>query len=158
MRGLSFICDNELFAVDVSLVQKVILNMDFTPVPAPPGVAGLANIKGGIVTVFCLNELLGRKKSKKAVNAVVFKSFSGGNDQIGLLVDQSGDLIEITEDKIHPPPVSEAESDKFCISGIAEADGKFYRIINPEGIIKSFENLGESANNTNITLEGGNND
>jgi len=146
MRGLSLYSDNELYIVDVTLVQKVILNLAYTPIPAaPPAVAGIANIKGGIVTVLSLAELLGRKKNAQAVNAVVFKSFTNGNDQMGLLIDKPGSLIDIEKNKIMPPPLS-AEEENICISGIVEADNALYRIIDINFIIKTFTQNGEKIN------------
>ena len=135
MRCLSFYAGGEFFAVDVTLVQKVVRNMTFTPIPAaPPAVAGIANIKGGIVTLLSLTELLGRERGKRAATAVVFKSLTNENDQMGLLVDQPGDLIDIEESVILPPPLPEEGEEKFCVSGIAETDGKLYRIINIDSI------------------------
>ncbi|MCL2480183.1 MAG: chemotaxis protein CheW [Spirochaetaceae bacterium] len=156
MRGLSLLSEGELFTVDVTLVQKIIRNMAFTPVPAaPPAVVGIANIKGGIVTVLSLAELLGRKRNMQAVNAVVFKSFTDGNDQMGLLVDHPGDLIDIEENEILPPPLSEEGGEKYCISGMAEVKGKLYRIINIDEIISRFNDGNESSINTNTITQGG---
>jgi len=156
MRGLSLLADGELFAVDVTMVQKVVRNLAFTPIPAAPRtVAGIANIKGGIVTLLNLTELLGRKRNEQAVNAVIFKSFTNENDQMGLLMDQPGDLIDIDENKILPPPLSEEKEEKFCISGIAEVEGKLYRIINIDEIINRFMDPGESNINTNTISQGG---
>jgi len=140
LTGLSIFTDGELFAVDITLVQKVVRNIDFTPVPmAPPAVTGIANMKGGIITVLSLTELLGRKRSEQAVHAVVFKSFTNGNDQMGLLVDKPGDLINIEEDKILPPPLIAEEKEKHCISGMIEAEGKMHRIIDIVSIINRFK-------------------
>ena len=146
MRGLSFLLDGELFAVDVTLVRKVVRNITFTPIHAAPGaVVGIANIKGRIVTVLSLAELLGREKSAGAVNAVVFKPLTDGNDQMGLLIDKQGDLIDIDENEILPPPRTAGEEEKSCISGMAEVAGTLYRIINIDSIISRFKDDAEDA-------------
>ena len=145
MRGLSFRADGELFTVDVILVMKVVRNMAFTPIPAAPSaVVGIANMKGRIVTVLSLAELLGRERGARAVNAVIFKPLTDGNDQMGLLIDKPGDLIEINENEILPPPKTADEEESRCISGITEIDGILYRIINIDSIISRFKDNGEN--------------
>jgi len=157
---LSFSTDNEFFAVDVTLVQKVARRMTLTPVPtAPDAVVGIANLKGRVVTLLSLCELLGHRKNRAeapdadAVDAVVFKSFSGGENQIGLVIDKPGNLIDIDDDAISLPSLTTGADESFCISGIAEVDNMFYRIISIDSIIERYKYTGEKAGST--TLNGG---
>jgi len=160
MRCLSFFTDNEFFAVDVTLVQKVARKMAVTPVPtAPDAVVGIANLKGRVVTLLSLSELLGRRKEQteeppaETVDAVVFKSFSGGENQIGLVIDKPGNLIDINDDTITLPSLTTGSDESFCISGIAEVDNRFYRIISIDTIIEKYRNTGEKAANTMLLEE-----
>ena len=140
MRGLSFQADGELFTVDVTLVRKVVRNMAFTPIPASPrAVAVIANMKGRVVTVLSLAELLGRKSDAQAKNVVIFKSFTNGNDQMGLMIDRVNDLIDIDENEILPLLKTADEEEHLCISGMVEADGLLYRIIDVDSIISRFK-------------------
>ena len=130
MNGLSLLAVGELFVVDVTRIQKVARDMAFTPVPAAPDeVVGIANFKGGIVTLISLSEMLGRGRSAKAVHAVIFKPFEEENSQMGLLIDSPGDLITIDDAEILPPRFAAQDEDRSFISGFAEVGGKFYRII-----------------------------
>ena len=145
MRGLSFLADGELYMVDVTLVQKVARNVAATPVPAAPGaVVGIANMKGKIVTILGLSALLGRAQSGRApaaeaVNAVVFKPLADSDDQVGLLIDKPGDLMTVSESAVLPPPVT-ARADAYdCVSGVVEAEGALYRIIDIHSIIDRFK-------------------
>ena len=139
MNGLSLLVDGTLFAVDVTSVQKVVRNMAYTPVPAAQdAVVGIANLKGGIVTLLSLAELLGRCRSDYAVHAVIFKSFANENGQMGLLIDSTGNLITINDDDIIPPYLTAEEEDHSFISGLAELDGRLYRIIDVDSIINRF--------------------
>ena len=136
----------------MTLVQKVARNLEVTPVPAAPeAIAGIANMKGRVVTILSLAALFGRGRGKYAgirgaqtVNAVVFKSLTGGDDQMGLLIDRPGDLIEIGEKKIRPLSLKTGAEEKFYLSGMAEVEGNLYRIINIEAIIKRFEDGGKN--------------
>ena len=144
MNGLSLVTNGERFAVDVTAVERVVRNMAFTPIPAAPdAVAGIANLKGGIVTLLSLSELLGRGRSAQAVHAVVFKPFENGNGQMGLLIDSPGDLITVDESEIIPPRATAEGEDESLISGLAEVDGKLYRIIDINSILARYANARE---------------
>ena len=154
MRCLSFFADDEFYAVDVTLVQKVVRKMVVTPVPTAPGaVVGIANLKGRVVTLLDLGCLLGRVKkltdiSADIVDAVVFKSLSGGANQTGLVIDKPGNLIDVDDDAISLPPLTTDSEECYCISGIAEVDDRLYRIISIDSIIERFKYTGEKAANT----------
>ena len=130
MNALSLYSDGEIFAVDVALVQKVVRQMVWTRVPAAPdAVVGLANLKGGIVTLLSLSELLGRSRSAQAVHAIIFEPFTDGYGQMGLLVDHPSGLVTIDEAEVIPPPPTADEKDEPIISGLSELGGTLYRII-----------------------------
>jgi purine-binding chemotaxis protein CheW len=132
----------ELFAVDVTHVQKVAWNLAVAPVPAAPAaVVGLSNIKGRVITILDLAALLGRGGNREAapsVNAVIFKPPTPGGDQMGLRIDTPGDLVELDEFR----PLSSEESKKGPISGIVEADHALYRVIDASSIIRWFSESG----------------
>ena len=148
MNGLSLVADGELYAVDVTKVERVVRNMAWTRVPAAPAaVAGIANLKGGIVTLLSLSELLGRGSSEQALHAVIFKSFKKENGQMGLLVDSPGDLIDIIESDMLPSGVAAAGEESSIISGLAEIEGKLYRIIDVDSIPDRFKDSEKKAAN-----------
>ena len=139
MRGLSFVAGGALYLVDVTLVQKVVRNMMATPVPtAPEAVVGIASLKGKIVTVLSLPVLLGRaaQKASAPISAIIIKPFGDSGDHVGLLIDKPGDLIAI--DEILPPPVTAGTDETRCISGVTEAEGTLYRIVDIHAIIDRF--------------------
>ena len=142
MRGLSFIVDGELYAVDVTLVQKVARMLAVTPVPtAPAEVLGIANLKGRVITVLSLCKLLGSEKPCVAalyVNTIVFKSGSSHEDQMGLAIEKPGNLIDIDSNAIRPPPLTTDTDENFCISGVTEINDTFYRIIDINSILRRY--------------------
>ena len=173
MKVFSFYADGQLFAVDVDRIQKVARKMAVTHVPAAPdAITGIINLKGRVITVFSLCNLLGRKekrqvnrrKSKTAgsldeiaaasaaanaaaadvVNIVVFKSFSGMEDQMGLIFDKPGVLINIDDETITLPSLAACAEDNCFFSGIAELDNMLYRIINIDSIIDKYKNIGRN--------------
>ena len=142
MRGLSFTIHDELYAVDVTLVQKVARKLMITPVPsAPAEVVGIANLKGRVVTVINLNKLLNLDNFQEAgnyINTIVFKACSSTEDQMGLSIEKPGNLITIDSDEMRSPPLT-AESEEIpYISGVTEINDKFYRIIDIESIRRRY--------------------
>ena len=152
MKALSFLVGGELFAVDANDVQKVVRKMMLTYVlAAPDEVIGIMNLKGKIITVFSLTRLLGNRETpagvntNDAINAVIFKSFSDNEDQIGLRIDKPGDLIEIDDDINCPPSLATSANESFCISGIAEMEDRLYRIISSDSIINKYKNIDQET-------------
>jgi len=146
VEALSFIIDGEFFAIDVSLVQTVVRKLPVTPVPTAPGeIVGIANFKGRVITVLCLNSFLestdyrSEGEAPKAVSTVIFKPMSGDDDQLGLVIDKAGDLINVHDDDAMPyvhPSQSEGYS---CISSIAEIEGALYRIVDLYQITEKYK-------------------
>ncbi|MCL2636903.1 MAG: chemotaxis protein CheW [Oscillospiraceae bacterium] len=152
MKGLSFLAAGESFVVDVNLVQKVARKVAITPVPtAPDEVAGIINQKGRVVTVFILDELLGRKEKKQDeqdINAIIFKPLSEADSdgQIGLIIESPGDLIDIDDASIYPPALTTGAEESGCISGIAEKDDRLYRVLDINFIANKYKNNGGKNN------------
>jgi chemotaxis signal transduction protein len=134
--------DGQLFAVNVAYVEKITQKMMVTWVPAAPdAVAGITNLKGRVVTLFSLPALLGHRKKETAgtADAIVFKPSPDG-DQLGLLIDKPGALVDIPDDAIQAPPLATGAEESYCLSGVAEAEGSLYRIVDIESISAKYGN------------------
>jgi len=154
LRGLSFFVKQELYTVDVTGVMKVVRNISTTPVPAVSDeVVGIVNLKGMVITILSLPALLGYKHTGEminvdTINAVIFKPMVDSSDQMGLLIDAPGDLISIDTDSIRPLPVNVTFEEKQILSGLADVDGKLYRIIDIASIVNRFSDSGSAAATT----------
>jgi purine-binding chemotaxis protein CheW len=100
----TFFLDGHFFGVPVQRVQEVIRYQEMTRVPlVPPVVRGLINLRGQIVTAIDLRKRLGmteRPASQLPMNVVV----RTGDGAFSLLVDEIGDVIEVTEKSFERPP------------------------------------------------------
>ena len=100
----TFFLDDEFFGVDVRQVQEVLRHQRQTPVPlAPKEICGLINLRGQIVTALDLRRRLGltpRENDVRPMN-VVIRTRDGA---VSLVVDEIGDVVEVTEDMYEPPP------------------------------------------------------
>lgn len=100
----TFVLNRHHFGVDVQNVQEVIRYQDMTPVPlASAVVSGLINLRGQIVTAIDLRLRLGlpeREPGQRPMNVVVRTD----DGPVSLLVDDIGDVIEVSQDDFEDPP------------------------------------------------------
>lgn len=109
----TFFLENYFFGVDVQQVQEVLRYQEQTRVPlAPKVIRGLINLRGQIVTAMdlrCRLELDERAADALPMNVVV-RTDDGG---VSLLVDEIGDVVEVTDDDFELPPET--------VTGVARA-------------------------------------
>lgn len=90
--------------IDVRQVQEVLRHQKMTRVPLAPGaVRGLINLRGQIVTAIDLRARLGlpqRADGPPPLNVVV----RGEDGVVTLLVDEIGDVREVSPDDFEAPP------------------------------------------------------
>jgi purine-binding chemotaxis protein CheW len=95
-----------LFGVEVARVQEVLRSLRIVRVPlAPPAVRGLINLRGQIITVLDLGRRLGLgdRASDAACSNVVVTTEHG---PVSLLVDEVGDVMDVSEDDFERPPAT----------------------------------------------------
>ena len=103
--------------VEVARVQEILRTRATTPVPlAPPVVAGLVNLRGQIITAIDLRQRLelgepaqGRDPAQVVVH--------GAEGAISLLVDEVGDVLQVSEEDFEPPPPTLTGAARELIGG-----------------------------------------
>jgi purine-binding chemotaxis protein CheW len=104
-RLATFTIDGRSFGVDVSRVQEVVRPQEVTPIPlAPPGIAGLINLRGEIVTALDLRVRLGSetRAGDRAMNLIM----TSDQGPVSLLVDEAGEVLEVDDGRFEPPPAT----------------------------------------------------
>jgi purine-binding chemotaxis protein CheW len=100
----TFYLHNVMFGVELEKVQEVIRYLEITEIPlAPRVVRGLMNLRGQIVTGIDLRrrlDLADRPEDTQPMN-VVIRSADGA---VSLLVDEIGDVVEVTDESFERPP------------------------------------------------------
>src|SRR5512147_1217078 len=99
----TFLLDGLFFGVDVRRVQEVIRYQPMTRVPlAPDVVSGVINLRGQIVTAIDARRRLGLRERPAGTLPmnVVLRTDDGA---VSLLVDEIGDVLEVTEECVEPP-------------------------------------------------------
>lgn len=101
---VTFRIDGHLLGVDVLHVREINRALDITPVQlAPAYVRGLVNLRGQAVTVLDLGVRLGlgRRVVTPESHNIVLK-----RDEVGLLVDAIGDVVQADGAEVGPPPAN----------------------------------------------------
>lgn len=113
-------------------VQEVIRWQQMTRVPlAPPAVSGLINLRGQIVTAVDLRRRLGfpdRAMSLQPMNVVVRTA----DGVVSLLVDEIGDVVEVTAEMFEPPPETLDEGTRALVRGVYKLPGRLLLVLDTE--------------------------
>jgi len=128
----TFYLDNHMFGVKVEQVQEVFRYQEMTKVPlAPPEVRGLINLRGQIITAIGLRRRLGmppQPEDKLPMNVVVRTA----DGVVSLLVDEIGDVLEVSEDAYERPPETIPKEVRELVLGVYKLQGKLLLILDSE--------------------------
>ncbi len=126
----TFLLDGLLFGVDVTRVQEVIRHQEMTPVPlAPTVVAGLINLRGQIVTALDMRQKLNmppRPADQLPMNVVVRQD----EGVVSLLVDEIGDVVDVDDASVEPPPETLPVDAKAMISSVYKLEEQLLLLLN----------------------------
>jgi purine-binding chemotaxis protein CheW len=128
----TFYVASHYFGLDVLKVQEIIRYQEITRVPlAPPVVCGLMNLRGQIITAIDLRRRLGlseRPAEQAPVNVVVHTD----DGAVSLLVDEIGDVLEVSEKLFEPPPETLKGTARNLIRGAYKLKDRLLLILDPE--------------------------
>jgi purine-binding chemotaxis protein CheW len=120
------------FGIEVMRVQEVMRPPEMTRVPlASSVVRGLINLRGQIVTALDLRrrlQLPERGDDQEPMNVVV----RGADGPIALLVDEIGDVLEVTEASYEPPPPTLTGVTRDLVSGVHKLDQHLLLVLDTE--------------------------
>lgn len=131
----TFHVDQLFLAIDVQQVQEVIRYQQMTSVPlAPHAISGLINLRGQIVTAIDLRCRFGlppRKADALPMNVVV----RDGENAVSLLVDRIGDVVELDEDRLAPPPTTVNPKVRGLLQGVHKLTSGLMLVLDTDGVL-----------------------
>ena len=105
---LTFILDEEVYAVDINQVREVLDYKEVTRVPRMPDfISGVINLRGGVVPVVDLRLKFGMEKAEKTVDTciIIIEIMMGGElTHLGAIADSVQEVMTLEQDQIEPPP------------------------------------------------------
>ncbi len=124
MQLVGFVIGNEVFGVDILMVQEIIRGAVVTTIPnSPEFVEGVINLRGNIIPVIDLRKRLNlyNKDENDSKNWVLLLNVD--NRITGFVVDQVTQVLKVQHDQIEPPPdIVVAGLESQYINGVCEID------------------------------------
>ena len=130
----TFFVDKHCFGVSVDKVQEVLRSQPMTSVPlAPREVCGLINLRGQIVTVIdlrrCLN--LPDRQHQAGTNVIV----QTGDGVASLLVDEIGNVEDVTDSQFELPPNTMRGDQRELIKGVYKLPEKLLLVLDVASVV-----------------------
>lgn len=98
---LAFICDDELYAVDLRTVHEIVIPPPVTLVPrSPPAVVGVCSVRGQLATVVDLRVVLGLPPLDEVGKVRFLLAKLGESDLVGLRVDEVRHVVRLNTAQI----------------------------------------------------------
>ena len=124
----TFTVSGLFFGIEVLKVQEVLRSLEMTQVPLAPDVEGLINLRGQIVTAIDKRRRLGLPDRATDQNPMLMVVRSDG-DAVSLLVDEIGDVLEVTEDRSEAAPANMPKEQRDVIEGVYKLDGRLLLVL-----------------------------
>jgi purine-binding chemotaxis protein CheW len=145
---ISYTVGGEEYGIEISKIHEIIRVTSIAGIPhTPPFVAGVVNLRGEIVPIISMREILGYPHAAPTRNSrIVVVGVSGTT--VGLLVDAVYHVLSLPESSLlPPPPVLETGNVKF-IKGVAKIGSRLIIFIDLEKLIdfKELEVVSKSMN------------
>jgi purine-binding chemotaxis protein CheW len=137
----TFLVDDCLFGIEVEKLQEVASITEITRVPlAPPGVRGLINLRGQIVTAIDLRRCLQlpeRPGHELPMNLILYTD----DGCASLLVDQVGDVLGIDEATFEFPPETLEGRYRKLIRGTYKLAGRLLLVLDTEAVLNGISDI-----------------
>lgn len=149
LRFCSFHLADRLFGIDIAVVKEVNDEFQVTRIwHAPEEISGYVNIRGQIFLVFNMRLLMGLEKKETGENAKLILFKNKILENCGILVDDVGDVVNVTQDQIEDrrkrrtgnQPVDERRRDRSNLgAGVCKLDRQLMVIIDPRNMMRYLE-------------------
>ena len=139
LQLVSFMIQNEEFAIDILFVQEINRMLQITKVPnAPAFVSGVVNLRGRVIPVIDLRTKLGIevKKHDKNTRIVVVEV---KEKTVGFIVDAVKEVLRITASITEPPPELVTGINSEFIMAVGKLEDRLITLINIEKILSNSE-------------------
>lgn len=131
----TFYLGPQYFGLDVLRVQEIVRHQTLTRVPlSHPMVRGLMNLRGQIVTAIDLRKRLDLPESGESyepINVVV----QTDDGAVSLLVDEIGDVMEVSEEQFERPPETLQGLTRDLILGAYKLADRLLVILDPDLVV-----------------------
>lgn len=139
LQLVTFMIENEEFAVDIRFVQEINRMVQVTKVPnAPFFVEGVINLRGRIIPVINLRSKLGlgKKEQDKNTRIIVVEV---ADKTIGFIVDAVREVLRIPENITEAPPELVSGVNSEFIKSVGKLEDRLLILLDLEKVLSSDE-------------------
>jgi purine-binding chemotaxis protein CheW len=141
----TFMVDKLHLGVDVIHVQEVLKSQEMTDVPlAPPAIKGLINLRGQIVTALDMRHRL-RITTPAPDDAPMNVIIQSAGSIVSLLVDSIGDVEDVNDDCLEPPPETLDSDTRGLITWVCKLKKGLLLVLDPHAIVDGLVATGKPA-------------
>ncbi len=99
MKVLIVEVNGQLYGFELRKTRRIVSNVKYTPIPFVPKIfKGLAVLRGEVVTIVCLNGILGLEEFKGEED--LFLLIKGRESSWGFPINNIFDIVEVEDEKI----------------------------------------------------------
>jgi purine-binding chemotaxis protein CheW len=140
-KYVTFMSNNEYFALKIEYVSEIIVLQEITAIPESEDyIKGLINLRGKIIPVVDVR-LRFRQEPVEYNDRTCIIVIQIQSTVVGLIVEKIAEVVEIEEDNILPPP-SFGQSDKSrdrYVSAIGKVGESIKMILDPDKLLNDDE-------------------
>jgi purine-binding chemotaxis protein CheW len=140
---LTFMLAGDMFAIEIAAIKEIIGYSGLTDVPMMPAyVRGVINLRGAAVPVLDLLLRFGRKSSpvtKRTCIVIIEITTSGGQQNLGVLVDSVDSVLDISASRIEPPPSFGTRIRADFLEGMGNVNGRFVMLLDVDRVLAAEE-------------------
>jgi len=140
---LTFVMDQELFAVEIDSVREVLELTTITRVPRTPDfMRGVINLRGNAVPVVDMRRKFGMSRVEDTINTCIIILeivYDGEAALMGTLVDAVREVIEIRPEDIQPAPRMGTSVASDFIKGMGRQGDEFIIILDIQKLFSTQE-------------------
>lgn len=140
---LTFILDEEVYALDIKQVREVLDFTDITKVPRMPDfMRGVINLRGGVVPVVDLRLKFDLGMTEKTVDTciiIIEVTLDGETALLGALADSVQEVLDLDPSQIQAPPKIGTRLRTDFIKGMGKKNDRFIILLDIDKIFSSDE-------------------
>ncbi|WP_022667500.1 chemotaxis protein CheW [Desulfospira joergensenii] len=147
---LTFVLDQEIYAMDINQVREVLDFTKITKVPRMPDfIKGVINLRGGVVPVVDLRLKFGLSQAEKTVDTciiIIEITVQETRTLLGIMADSVQEVMGMGPDQIEPAPKIGTRLKTEFIKGMGKKNEDFIIILDSDEVFSADELVVFQAN------------
>lgn len=137
IKPVVFKVGNEMYGVDINLVQSIEREIQVVPVPnSMPYIKGIVNLRGEVIPVYSLKKKFGLVDNGVSENTIIIDT---KNVKLALEVDEVVEIGDIEPENIVPMPEIALNAQTQYMPRVAHVDGNLIILLDVTELLSEEE-------------------